>query len=390
MKVLTFMDWYLPGFKAGGPVRTVANMVARLTGEIHFWVVTRDRDQGDAGPYIGIRPGAWNEVGGAWVRYLSPGDRGIAAIARLCRETEHDAVYLNSFFSRLTIAYFLARFAGATPHAPVVLAPRGEFAPAALRIRGGRKRLYLIAASRLGLFRRVVWQASSERERGDIEAALTAAGVRLSATGIVVAPDLVGTALGTLGERSPKGPGRARFIFLSRIARMKNLHTAIQLLANLRGEVCLDVYGPIDDTAYWEECRREARALPPNVALRMHGPVKVEEVPGVIFRHDFLLLPTLGENFGHVIAEALAAGTPVVLSDRTSWGMVAERNAGWCIPLEDRARWSQVLQSCVDMGASAHAAMRAAAALAGRELANSTEALAMSRRLFRLALGQAA
>lgn len=379
------MDWYLPGYKAGGPVRTVANMVSQLAGELEFWIVTRDRDLGEARPYAGIRAGAWNEVAGAHVRYLSPAEVGMGALVRLCRSTAHDAVYLNSFFSRLSIAYLLARWVGAVPGVPVVLAPRGEFAQAALAIRARRKRLYLRAASRLGLLRAVRWQASAEHERADVQAALRESGAFSPSTDVVVAPDLVGRPAAGEGVRPAKVPSRARFLFLSRVSPMKNLHTAIRLLNGLGGEVSLEVHGPIGDPGYWSECEREGRRLPGNVTLRYHGPVSPEEVGTVMRRHDFLLLPTLGENFGHVIAEALVAGTPVVLSDRTSWGWIAERDAGWCIPLADEPRWRQVLQSCVDMEAEAHAAMCAAAAAVGGELATSSEALGMNRRLFDLA-----
>ncbi len=50
--------------------------------------------------------------------------------------------------------------------------------------------------------------------------------------------------------------------------------------------------------------------------------------------HDLFFLPTLGENFGHVIYEALSAGLPVLLSDQTPWGQVNAQGAGWCFPLD--------------------------------------------------------
>lgn len=51
--------------------------------------------------------------------------------------------------------------------------------------------------------------------------------------------------------------------------------------------------------------------------------------------HDLFFLPTRGENYGHVVAEALAAGTPVLLSDTTPWRNLHELQVGWDLPLED-------------------------------------------------------
>ena len=70
--ILVFCDYYLPGYKAGGPLRTISNMVDILGDEIHFKIVTRDRDSGDNKPYKDIILNQWLKVGNADVLYLSP------------------------------------------------------------------------------------------------------------------------------------------------------------------------------------------------------------------------------------------------------------------------------------------------------------------------------
>ena len=71
-RVLVLADYYLPGFKAGGPIRSLANMVDRLGDEFAFKIVTRDRDAGDQRPCGGTVPNAWQPIGKARVLYLSP------------------------------------------------------------------------------------------------------------------------------------------------------------------------------------------------------------------------------------------------------------------------------------------------------------------------------
>src|SRR5215813_4412202 len=60
--VLVFADYYLPGFKAGGPIRTLANIMEQLGDEFEFRIVTRDRDYGDRSPYPGILTNCWQAI----------------------------------------------------------------------------------------------------------------------------------------------------------------------------------------------------------------------------------------------------------------------------------------------------------------------------------------
>lgn len=63
--ILTFVGYYLPGYKAGGPICTLAKTVDSLGDEFQFKIVTTDRDSGDEKPYPGIRIDGWNSVGKA-------------------------------------------------------------------------------------------------------------------------------------------------------------------------------------------------------------------------------------------------------------------------------------------------------------------------------------
>ena len=49
--ILTFINNYLPGYKAGGIPRAMINTIENLCDYMEFWVVTRDRDLGDTKPY---------------------------------------------------------------------------------------------------------------------------------------------------------------------------------------------------------------------------------------------------------------------------------------------------------------------------------------------------
>jgi glycosyltransferase involved in cell wall biosynthesis len=359
MKILTFADYYLPGFRAGGPVRTISAMVSQLPEPLQFLIVTRDRDYADRQAYPGVRVNEWTDVGRAKVLYLPKRNLNISTLVRLVRATGPDIIYANSLFSRITIRLLIARRLGSLGMIPIILAPRGELSAGALRLRRRRKKVFLTVGKHVGLFGRLLWQASTERERSDIMRALgDNQSIRVSQN-IAIAPDI----FNHHGDhpfqgKSSKRSGAARFVFLSRITPMKNLRTVIELIGTLAGEVSLDIFGPVDDQIYLRECQSAASEVRPNVKITWRGSVAPDDVIPVISGFDFFVLPTLGENFGHVILESLSAGCPVLLSDRTPWNNIEANGAGWILPLEQRARWAEVLQDCVGMDNSSHLEMR--------------------------------
>ena len=353
MKILALIDHYLPGTQGGGQLRSLRNLVDRFPEGHQFLVVTRNRDHASTEPYPGLPTGAWVDVGRARVLYLGPGDETASRLAAVARESGANLVHASSLFSRMTIRWLLARRLGMAPPIPLVVAPRGECSAGALGIRGPRKRAFLRASRVAGLHRGVVWQASTERERDEIRAAMP----WIPAADVQIAPDVPGTFPEVPSTRAPKQAGLARLVFVSRLARMKNLAFALRALRKVSGQVTLDVHGTLDDPPYWDECRAEAARLPAHVVMHYRGALQPDEVPAAFAAHDFSVLPTLGENFGHVVFESLSARCPVVLSDRTAWPDLGRAGAGFTVALEDQEGWTAALQACVDMGPQKHAAM---------------------------------
>jgi glycosyltransferase involved in cell wall biosynthesis len=381
-RVLTFCDYYLPGFKAGGPIRSISNLIARLDRDLRFSVVTRDRDQGDGQPYAGIEVDRWHDRQGTSVYYMSPQRRGLAGIGSLLRETPHDVVYLNSFWSpAFTIPTLMLRRLGRTPRVPVVLAPRGEFSPGALQLSRTKKQAYLAFARGIGLYRGINWHASSEKERADILRSLPATDPdRIH----IVPPVPPAAAAGAVRDpdATPKREGELNAVFLSRIAPMKNLEGALDALMGVEGNVELHVYGPQEDPGYWSECERLMKKLPQSVRTEYHGHIEADAVRATLAAHDLLLLPTRGENFGHVILESLLSGCPVLISDRTPWRGLEAQGAGWDLPLEDVSRLRQTVQRLVDMGAEQHAELSRAARRYGVAYVSDEKILELNRALF--------
>ena len=79
--ILIALPHYRPGWKAGGPTRTIANLVEHLGDEFSFRILTSDRDYGDERAFPGIEADRWRRVGKADVLYMSPARRGVRAFA---------------------------------------------------------------------------------------------------------------------------------------------------------------------------------------------------------------------------------------------------------------------------------------------------------------------
>lgn len=350
-KIFVLIDFYLPGYKSGGPLRTISNMVERLGDRFEFWILTRDRDAKDAVPYPNVKINNWNHVGKAMVYYASPASWSFITIHRLTQTLSPDAVYLNSYFSPLAIRFLLLRKAGMVAGIPVVLAPRGEFSPGALALKRLKKKIYLTIARYVNLYRSLIWQASSIMEEQDIRAVVGCNPETYVAPNISSQESLCQC---RFGDKPEKVAGKNRFVFLSRISRKKNLHRALEMLKRNSGQCTLDIYGPVADKAYWQECKEVIASMPDNIQVCYRGLVPHEKVMETLHQYHFLLLPTMGENFGHAILEAMAAGCPVLISDQTPWSNLASKQAGWDLPLDDSNLWQQTLQHCIDMDGAAY------------------------------------
>jgi len=349
-KVLFFADWYLPGRNGGGAVTALVNLVNALGDELDLYIFTRDRDSTDTKPYTNVALDSWTSVGHARVLYTS--DLSFRNIRRRIKEVDPQVVYLGSVFSRLTIRALLLRWLRLLPAMPVVLAPRGELGRGALMLKRWRKWTYFQVAVRIGLYHHLLWHAASELEYEQIRRRIFRSEPRLIGD-IRIAHTIPSPGLfqePTKFLKSQKYSGKCRFVFLSRIARNKNLLWALDLLACISGDVSLDIYGPVDDVSYWAECYGRMQTLPPNIIATYAGAIRHEAVPSILAAHDFLLLPTLGENFCYVILEALSAGCPVIISDQSPWRDLPKIGVGWDIPLDHKERWQSILSECVEMG----------------------------------------
>ena len=375
-RVIILIGAFWPGHESAGPNLSVKAMCESLSDEVDFFLVARDRPFGAAEPMVANNE--WRDLGWAKIHYLTVGSRGAEGLADLLRGTPHDLLFVNGFFDReFTIPAMLARRFGKAPRTPVVISPRGEFSSGALGLKNARKGVYMALVRMLGLARQVTFHVTSEEEQADTRQLFPNNRIeRITNVRPVFPPP-------------PYEPGNLfRLAFLGRISPVKGLDVALGALALVTERVDFTIYGPVSDPAHWAQCEDLIAALPPNVTAHRDGELGNDAVPAAMAKQELMFMPSRSENFGHAIFEALCAGTPVLIGDRTPWQNLEAAKAGFDIPLPNPAALAAAIDRLAAMPPADYAAWRAGARAMAEHFVATATARADMARLFRALTGR--
>lgn len=346
-RILTVASYYLPGYKAGGPITTISSMVEHFGDHFEFLVMTRNHDANEAHSYEDVSQTEWMEVGKAKVRYLTKKQQTLLQLERIIQAVNPDILYLNSLLDPIIVKILFLRRFKRLGDVSVLIAPRGELFPAALSVKPRKKKPFLVAARIFDLYSNVSFHASTSLEAEIIEKKFPYCADKH----IFIAPNMAAR-LPTrhAPERpTPKMTGHAQIVFLSRITPIKNLTYALRVLCRVEGELTFDIYGPKEGEAYWAECQALIGQLPANVRATYHGSVAKHKVFDMYVRSHAFLLPTQTENFGHVIIEGMSAGCIPIISNQTPWRGLADKGVGWDLPLDDEDSFVDAVNRVIAM-----------------------------------------
>lgn len=126
-----------------------------------------------------------------------------------------------------------------------------------------------------------------------------------------------------------------KILFLSRVHVKKGIELLMEAVARLKEKMygyTVIIAGEGDDT-YIQQLKDKAKTLGINHIIQFHGGVYGDEKWKLFRVADFFILPTYSENFGIVVAEALATGTPVITTMGTPWQELKTEKCGWWIEL---------------------------------------------------------
>jgi glycosyltransferase involved in cell wall biosynthesis len=310
----------------GGPsksVRALANGLASL-GESVELLATVESD----------RPVALDGRDAATIRLfprITPRwlSRSPALRAHL-RNVEFDCVHHHSLWL-LPLRY--AHEATLRRKVPLIISPRGMMSGWAYQHHRWRKAIaeHLVHP---GAFAAAAgWHATSPEEADDIRALGFKQPVCVSPNGVDLPADAdLAAARTTWLGLCPEARDRPVALFYSRFHRKKRVRELIDLwLSRPRGDWLLLIAGVAEDYTAAELTAAAAAAGGADRIAVFDGAGR----PAPYAVASLFLLPSHSENFGLVIAEAMAAGVPALVTDTTPWIGINTDNRGWCVPWTD-------------------------------------------------------
>ncbi len=337
-KILIYIDWFVPAFKAGGPVRSVENIVNRFADKFDFLIITSDRDLGDLKAFENIETNKIIERNGFKITYLSPEKQNYNYLKNLIKTREFDTVYFNSLFSvKFTLLpLFLTK--KIKKNSKIILAPRGMLGKGSLEIKSFKKNLFLKLAKLVGLFKNITWHATNSVEIENIKTYFS------SKANIVLASNLPDK---TKDFYKREFFDTLKLVCISRISKIKNIRFAIEILTKVKTEksIVFDIFGPEEDKNYLEKCIEETQNLPENIQVNFKGIVAHDKIQETLKNYNFLLFPTQHENFGHTIFESFSSGLPVIISKNTPWQNLEEKNIGFDIDLSEKETFVKTIEN---------------------------------------------
>lgn len=149
-----------------------------------------------------------------------------------------------------------------------------------------------------------------------------------------------------------------QFLFMSRIHPKKGLDNLVRAWKAARvaeNGWRLKIVGP-DENGYRHQIEKLVDDLELRRSINFHNEVGDTEKWQMYVDSDFFILPSFNENFGIVIAEALAAGVPTIASKNTPWSAIESMELGWWVD-NDIATLTEAIRAAVSSSPTRRAQM---------------------------------
>ena len=223
---------------------------------------------------------------------------------------------------------------------PIVVSPRGNLYPWNLKKGYLKKKLYM------DIFQRGYFDSANCIHVTSKDELLAVKDLNFRAP-VALIPN--GVDLGEFENLESKKEHRANLgldhdrkyiLYMGRIEEKKGLHILFEAFIDFvkkNTEWQIIVAGPIYDRGYYHKCKSFIESSGFGDSIRWIGMVSGSQRLDAYGSADLFVLPTQSENFGIVIAEALAAGLPVITTDGTPWMEIQNEFAGYIISLSSQA-----------------------------------------------------
>ena len=324
-KVLIFIDWYLPAFKAGGPIISINNIVNNLAGLHDFYVVTSVTDLGGELVVEKSDFNKWKKLDENHnVIYLN---RPLFSIGKLINEIKPSIIYVNSVFSFKFSILPIVLAKKNKNIKRIIVAPRGMLGEGALKIKSFKKKNFISLAKIFNLYSQIFWHASTQKE------ALEVSKIFGNKSKVITAQNFASVSNQIGFKKKKKEDGKLNILFASRISKKKNLLLLVNAIcqSEFKKHITLKIIGHNENPEYFDKCLAFIKNN--EISFDYLGPLPHSELSDHYQNCDIFCLPTLHENFGHVIMEALSFGMPILISKNTPWLNLENKQMGFDLEL---------------------------------------------------------
>jgi glycosyltransferase involved in cell wall biosynthesis len=316
-------EYFHPFSDAGGPVRSIENILSLLKPIFNITLLTSNKDykgnilpEGIKSDIVQMEPKT-----GINTLYISTTLKGLITSYNTIKCT--DTVYINGLFKPSLNLLPIIKSNN------LIVAPRGMLQKPLLKQKWFQKRLYLFVLKFIFFFKNVKWHATTEQEAFEIKSVFGDKSDINVISNIPVNPYKA-------AKRTSKDSRTLSLVYYGLIVENKGLLTLIQTLKLLNLSISLDIYGSIKDQSYWEKCLQEIYSNNSLATINYLGHANPSESQTILAKYDTFILLTKGENFGHSIYESLSVGTPVIITNTTPWKFEDSFNPpGWIINYDD-------------------------------------------------------
>ena len=290
--ILMISRYYYPFFQGGGPVKSTKNFIKFNSSQYIIKLFTSRESLN----------GVKNFNPEQNVYYLSFLELFLNLVVEVFFKRKTDIIYINSFFNSYSLISILICFFS---NSDLYIHSRGVLKEAQLNHKKNKKLLYI---NFLNFFsKKYTFLFNEINEKETIKKYFSKPKFKF-AYNYVDKP------------RSKITNSNNRFIFFSRISPEKGLMLLLEAIKKSTEKIELDIYGNIWDKDYYKKCQKLITTNGIS-EITFKGPILPENLNNVVSKYHCLVLPTRGENFGHVIYESLKNSIPVISSDNVPWNL---------------------------------------------------------------------
>ena len=312
-KVIIFTEYFTPAFLAGGPPKSASNIIKFMKDKINFEIYTSNYDLRNINKLkvINNHPLKFlnknKVIYNSTIRYFFNFNKLNILKAR--------SFYLNSFFSikwcllPLLIAILYKK--------KVIISPRGQFHKSSINQKTIKKKLFIFCFN-FFLNKNICFHVTDKNEYLQIKKYYKKINIK-------IIPNFFFSNNNKIHKKKNK-----QFVFIGRITKKKNLLFFLTSLKKYRIEnLTLDMFGPIEDLNYWNECKKIIDILNKNNnKISYQRPLNYKEINKVLSKYNFFVLPSTSENFSLTTAEAISNKCIPIVTKNSPWKSIEDTNCG--------------------------------------------------------------